>query len=161
MSDIPTRDANGYFAKGNSSGPGRPRSLNRKAAALDELGAGVSEQILQMIVDKALAGDLRAAEMLLSRVWPIRRGRSIEIDATPVKDLPDLVPAVADIMNAVLTGEVTPREGHDVSSLLQAQCRMIEAVEFERRLVEVEKQWEEQNKKPERDDPLASFYRPD
>jgi hypothetical protein len=158
MSDTSTRDANGYFAKGNPGGPGRPRSLSRKAVVLDELGAGVSEQVLQMIVDKALAGDLRAAEMLLSRVWPMRRGRPIEIDVTPVKALPDLVPAVADVMNAVLAGEVTPREGNDVSSLLQAQCRVIDAVEFERRLVEVEKKWEEQNKKPERDDPFHGLY---
>jgi hypothetical protein len=158
MSDTSPRDANGYFAKGNPGGPGRPRSLSRKAVVLDELGAGVSEQVLQMIVDKALAGDLRAADMLLSRVWPTRRGRPIEIDATPVKDFPDLVPAVTDVMNAVLAGEMTPREGHDVSALLQTQCRAIEMVEFERRLVEVEKKWEQQNKRPMSDDPFHGLY---
>jgi hypothetical protein len=161
MSDSSSRDANGHFAKGNPGGPGRPRSLSRKAVALDELGAGVSEQVVQMIVDKALAGDLRAAELLLSRVWPTRRGRPIEIDAAPVKDLPDLVPAFTDVMNAVLTGDVTPREGHDVSAMLQTQCRTISMVEIERRITEMEEQREEQNKKPAGEDPYAILYKTD
>jgi hypothetical protein len=161
MSDSSIHDANGHFAKGNPGGPGRPRSLSRKAVALDELGAGVSEQVLQMIVDKALAGDLRAAELLLSRIWPPRRGRPIEIDVAPVKDLPDLVPAFTDVMNAVLTGEVTPREGHDVSELVHAQCRAIATVEFDRRLAELEDRQEEQNKEPAGEDPYAILYKVD
>jgi len=146
MSESSTNDENGRFAKGNLGGPGRPRSISRSAVALDQLGAGVGEQVLQVIVDKALAGDLRAAELLLSRVWPTLRGRPLEIDAEPLKNLPDLVPAVTEVMNAVLAGEVTPREGHDVFSLVQAQCRTLEAVEFERRLQEVEGLREKENK---------------
>src|SRR5476651_457960 len=157
MSESSTHDDNGRFAKGNPGGPGRPRSIGRSAAALDQLGAGVGEQVLQVIVDKALAGDLRAAELLLSRVWPTRRGRPLEIDAQPLKSLHDLVPAVTEVMNAVLAGEVTPREGHDVSSLVQAQCRTLEAVEFERRLQEVEGLREKENKEPASDDSLAGL----
>jgi hypothetical protein len=161
MTESSTHDENGRFAKGNPGGPGRPRSIGRSAVALDQIGAGVGEQVLQVIVDKALAGDLRAAELLLSRVWPTRRGRPLEIDAQPLKHLPDLVPAISEVMNAVLTGEVTPREGHDVFSLVQAQCRTLEAVEFEYRLQEIEKLRDDENKKPTGGDSLAALLQVD
>ena len=140
MSETSTHDDNGKFAKGNPGGPGRPRStVSRSAVALDERGAGVGEQVFQVIVDKALAGDLRAAEILLSRVWPTRRGRPLAIDTVPMKAPSDLVPVASDVTNAVLNGEMTPHEGRAIASLFQMQCKMFELEEFERRLREVEK----------------------
>ena len=158
MSDTLARDSNGYFAKGNSGGPGRPRSIKRSALVLDELGAGVGEQIFQVIVDKALAGDLRAAELLLSRVWPTRRGRPVEIEATPVKSLSEVVPAVADVMNAVLAGEMTPREGHDVAALMQTQCRTIETYDIERRLQKLEARIDEDDGKQKGLNAFSGLY---
>lgn len=158
MSDTPARDANGYFAKGNPGGPGRPRSIKRSAVMLDELGAGVGEQVFQVIVDKALAGDLRAAELLLSRVWPTRRGRPVEIDATPVKGLSEVVPAVADVMNAVLTGEITPREGHEVATLMETQCRTIETYELQRRIDELEERVDADDKEDKGQDAFSGLY---
>jgi hypothetical protein len=140
MSDNPTHDDNGRFAKGNPGGPGRPRSaIGRGAIVLDDLGAGVGEEIFQVLVDKAKAGDLRAVDMLLSRVWPTRRGRPLAIDTVPMTAPSDLVPVASDVTNAVLRGELTPHEGRAVSSLFQMQCRLFELEEFERRLQEVEK----------------------
>jgi hypothetical protein len=158
MSESSTHDENGRFAKGNPGGPGRPRSIRHSATVLDQLGAEVGEQVFQVIVDKALAGDLRAAELLLSRVWPTRRGRPIEIEAARVKSLPDVVPAVADVMNAVLAGEMTPREGHDVSALLQTQYRTIETFDIERRLVELENKMDEDDEKQEVEGTFSGLY---
>ena len=83
MSDNPIRDASGQFVKGNPGGPGRPRSaISRGAVELDEIGAEMGKQLLQVMMDKALAGDMQAANLLLSRIWPSRMkdctaGRSI------------------------------------------------------------------------------------
>ena len=141
MSGDSTHDDHGKFAKGNPGGPGRPRSaVSRSAVALDEMGAGIGEQVFQVIVDKALAGDLRAAEILLSRVWPTRRGRPLAIDTAAMKVPSDLVPVASDVTNAVLSGEMTPHEGRAVSSLFQMQCKMFELVEFECRLQAIEQE---------------------
>ena len=147
MSENSTHDENGRFAKGNPGGPGRPRSIRHSATLLDALGADVGEEIFQVIVDKAKAGDLRAAELLLSRIWPTRRGRPIEIEAAPVKDLSEVVPAVAGVMNAVLAGDITPREGQDVSALMQTQCRTIEMFDIDRRMDELKEMLKEHAKK--------------
>ena len=86
MSDTSQRESNGHYAKGNPGGPGRPRSaVSRSALALDEMGTEIGKEVFRMIADKALAGDLKAAEILLSRVWPMRRGRPLDIDARPIK----------------------------------------------------------------------------
>src|SRR5450432_3356203 len=106
------RDSSGQFIKGNRGGPGRPRSaVSRGAVALDEMGADAGKQIVQVMLDKALAGDTRAADLLLLRIWPARRGRPVEIDAPPLKTAPDYVPAATGLVNAVMRGEMTPHEG--------------------------------------------------
>ena len=68
MSDDSLRDAGGRFIKGNPGGPGRSRlTVSRGAVELDEMGADVGKKLLQVIVDKALEGDMRAGELLLSQ----------------------------------------------------------------------------------------------
>ena len=134
MSDT-IRESNGHFATGNPGGPGRPRKVvSRSAAALDERGAEIGQQIFQLLVDKAMGGDMRAIEVLLSRVWPKRRGRPLDIEARSITTLSDIVPASGDIANAVLGGEMTPDEGRAVSALFQLQCRTIEVADIDRRI---------------------------
>ena len=133
------RDGNGQFVKGNRGGPGRPRSaVSRGAVALDEMGADAGKQIVQVMLDKALAGDTRAAELLLSRIWPTRRGRPVEIDTAPLKTAPDYVPAATGVVNAVMRGEMTPHEGQALARMLDTQLSTLVAEEFERRLRELE-----------------------
>ena len=147
MPDNSTRESNGHYTRGNPGGPGRPRStVSRGAVALDEMGTEVGKKVFRMIVDKALAGDLKAAELLMSRVWPMRRGRPIEIDARRINAVADYVPAASDVASAVLGGEMTPDEGRAVSSLFQMQCTAIDAIDFERRLREVEEILERREK---------------
>jgi len=128
----PVRHANGHFAKGNPGGPGRPRNaVCRAAFTLDQIGADAAETILRNIVDKALAGDMRAAEMVLSRAWPMRRGRPVEIAAPEVNDLADVVSANGAVATAVMQGEITPDEGRAFSAVLETQRHAIETVEME------------------------------
>jgi polyhydroxyalkanoate synthesis regulator phasin len=129
------RHANGHFAKGNPGGPGRPRNaVCRAAPTLDEIGAEAAEAIVRSIVDKALAGDTRAAEMILSRAWPMRRGRPVEIPAPDVNDPSDVVSANAAVASAVMQGEITPEEGRAFSAVLETQRHAFETVEMETKM---------------------------
>ncbi len=131
----------GRFTKGNRGGPGRPRkSVSRSALALDEIGAEASESIVRALVDKACRGDLRAMEMVLSRVWPHRSGRPLEVPVPPVAGVKDYVPAVASVARSVLEGSVTPAEGRALTSMIDAQVRGITAFDHEQRLYELEKE---------------------
>ena len=129
MTDDIARDGNGQFAPGNRGGPGRPRStVSRGAVALDEMGADSGKKLVQVLLDRALEGDMRAADLLLSRIWPTRRGRPVEIVAMPVKTVPDTVTAATDVANAVMRGEITPHEGQALSRVFDTQLQSIDAL---------------------------------
>lgn len=89
-------------------------------------------------MDKALEGDVRAGDLLLSRIWPARRGRPVEIELTQIKAPDDYVAAAADVTNAVMRGEMTPHEGRAVSSLLEMQVRTIDMARIIRQIRELQ-----------------------
>ena len=70
------------FEPGNAGGPGRPEgSRNKATIILDALADGEAEAVLRKVIEAAMSGDLKAAEIVLSRVWPPRKGRGIRIRA--------------------------------------------------------------------------------
>jgi hypothetical protein len=133
------RAADGRFAKGNRGGPGRPRNRER-IATLDHLVAEAGAELIEAALKEAKAGNVKAIEMLLSRIWPARRGRPIEIEAPEIRSVPDLVPASAAVTNAVFKGDLTPREGAAMARVLEGHGDMIELVDLERRMTELEKE---------------------
>lgn len=132
------RQADGRFAKGNPGGPGRPRG-GQRVAALDELAAEAGPDLIDVALKQAKEGNLKALEMLLDRIWPVRRGRPVQIAAPEVRGTADLLPAGAAVTSAVLNGDLTPEEGSAAARVLVAHDKMIEVVDFERRLKDLER----------------------
>ena len=125
--------------------------MSQGALALDELGIEAGKELLRVVIEQALGGNMRAAEIVLSRVWPARRGRPLDIvDAPPVRSLADYLPAAAAVTDAVLSGEVTPVEGQSFAKLFEMQCRVIDQSELERRLVAIEAEFEERAQRERR-----------
>ena len=133
------RAAGGRFAPGNPGGPGRPKGARHAAlAALDAIGTEAAEEVLRRVVEDAKAGDLRAAEILLRRLWPERRGRPVELDLPPVATVADFVAALAAVVKAVASGVLTPEEAQAVCAVLESQRRAIETAELEARVAALE-----------------------
>ena len=127
------RQPDGRFGKGNPGGPGRP-PLRERAAALDALAADAGAELIEIALNEAKTGNLRAVEMLLDRIWPVRRGRPVEVNAPPIRKIADLVPAGAAVTSAVLSGDLSPEEGAAAARVLMAQNRMIRTVDIDQRL---------------------------
>src|SRR4051794_3252141 len=116
------RAAGGRFAPGNPGGPGRPKGARHRALlALEAIGAEAAEEVLRRVVEEAKAGDLRAAEILLRRLWPERKGRPIEFELPPMTSAADLVSALAVVAGAMSRGELAPEEAQAVASVLEIQ----------------------------------------
>ena len=112
----PRRTPNGRFGDGNPGGPGRPRgAVSAAAAALDEAAIEAQRELMNVVLDKARAGDLKAIEMLWARVWPLRRGRPVAFEAPAIGCANDVQATKAAVTEAVLAGEIT---GHEAQPIL-------------------------------------------
>ena len=117
----------GQFLPGNRRGRGRPAgSRNAASIALDEIAAGEGENVLRQVLQQALAGDLRAAEMLLARIWPVKRGRPVRLQLPAIDTAAGVDAALGTVIGAVAAGEITPEEAGAVAALLETKRRAIE-----------------------------------
>src|SRR5215207_7198619 len=133
------RAPRGRFAPGNPGGPGRPKGARHKALlALEAIGAEAAEEVLRRVVEEAKGGDLRAAEVLLRRLWPERKGRPVEVELPPVAGAADLVPALAAVVGAMADGRLTPEEAQAMCVVLETQLKAIETAELEARIAALE-----------------------
>lgn len=134
-----TPSNNGQFRPGNRRGKGRAAgSRNNATLALDEIAAGEGEGVLRKVLEQALEGDLRAAELLLARVWPVKRGRPVRLSLPAVDTAAGVAAALGALVEAVAAGEVTPEEAAPIGALLETKRRAIETSELESRLRELE-----------------------
>src|ERR1035437_3151830 len=77
---------------GQSGNPaGKPPGARHAAlVALDAIGAEGAEAVLRSVLQAAQGGDVRAADILLRRLWPERKGRPVVLDLPTMKSAADL-----------------------------------------------------------------------
>lgn len=131
MSESDVRDANGRFVKGHPGGPGRPRNPVAVAIAeLDRLGIEVAQRLIGVVAEQALQGNMKAADMVLQRVWPVRRNRPIEIDTSMASDAePYTVREHGSVADAMIEGEITPQEALAAARVLKSLQEQMKAAE--------------------------------
>src|SRR5262245_59619798 len=91
------------FRKGRSGNPrGRAAgSRNRATLLLDKVAEDEAQAILGAVVAAAKNGDVRAAELILSRTWPPRRGRPLRLTLPPVQTAQGISEATAAVVEAM------------------------------------------------------------
>jgi hypothetical protein len=124
------------FRPGQSGNPsGRPRgSRNASTIALESLLDGQAKALTQKAIDLALAGDLIAIRLCLDRILPVRKHRPIEFALPAIETIADAPKAIGAITAAVASGEITVSDAADVSRLVEAYVRAIEASDLDKRL---------------------------
>jgi hypothetical protein len=127
------------FEKGNQFSAGRPRGARNKATVwFEAVGGEGTEKVIRTVQKEAERGNMYAAALVLSRTWPRRRGRPVQLDMPPVETPAGLVQAQAALVAAMSTGQITPEEAASVASVLETQRRAIETHDHERRIRELE-----------------------
>jgi hypothetical protein len=115
------------FQKGN---PGRPKGSRHKSTLLAEkLMEGNVEGITNVVVAKALDGNLEAAALVLSRIVPVRKGRPVQFPM-PDLDAAGVSGAFASVIQGVASGRLTTEEGIAIGGLLDMQRKAIETGEL-------------------------------
>jgi hypothetical protein len=103
---------------------------------LDKIADDAGEDILNKMVEAAKGGHLRAADLVLQRIWPVRKGRplSLSLPLPEIKTAVDVVTALGTVADLVGAGEVTPDEGAALAAIFESKRRAIETVDLEARL---------------------------
>ncbi len=128
------------FKPGQSGNPrGKPPGARHAALlALDAIGAEGAADVMRAVMEAARGGDMRAADILLRRLWPERKGHPVLLDLPAIETASDISAALGSVTGAVAAGELSPEEGASVAAILEVQRRAVETVELERRLVALE-----------------------
>lgn len=128
------------FKPGRSGNPkGKPKGTRSVAlVALDAIGDENAKDILKAVIVKANAGDMRAAEIIMSRIWPARKGRPITIDMPEITDAASVVKALACITAAAASGKIVTEEAAALAGLVELQRKAIETQDLEARISALE-----------------------
>lgn len=124
------------FEPGNA---GKPKGARHQVTrAIEALIEGEHEALTRKAIDKALEGDMIALRLCLDRLAPPRKDAPISLALPPVKSAQDAVAASSTLLDALVTGEVTPDEAGRVMALLTAHKGIVETGDLERRISELE-----------------------
>jgi hypothetical protein len=130
------RNSNGTFAKGN---PGKPKGARNKATqAILSLLDNATGQLTEKAIELALQGDTAALRLCMERICPARRDIPVYFNLAPIQNATDAGNAAAAVLDAVASGDLTPVEGSSVMGLVDSYRRILEASQFEQRLIELE-----------------------
>ena len=144
MTDAPPENTGriqgGRFRKGTSGNPaGKPLGARNKVTlAVEGLMGKYGEQVAARVIKRASDGDMTAARLVLERIAPIRRGRSVRLKLPDIVDAASVMNAHAALLSEVAAGKLTPEEAEPISAMLGAHLKTIETVDIDRRLREVE-----------------------
>ena len=100
----------GRWRRGQSGNPaGKPKGARHAALlALDAVGAGAAGDVMQAVVDAAKGGDMRAADILLRRLWPERKGRPMAMD----------LPSIGGVCRATIKVRIRDNQDEKVVAML-------------------------------------------
>jgi len=132
------RKTDGTFAPGNNLGGKTVGARNKTTVAVEGLLDGQAEQLTQKAVSAALEGDMTAMRLCLERICPPRKGRLVTFPMPEMNNSIDAVTAMAQILENVASGEITPEEASRISSIVETYRRTLETSEFETRITALE-----------------------
>ena len=128
------------FKPGQSGNPaGKPKGTrNATTLALEALLDGQASALTQKAINLALAGDMAALRLCLDRILPPRKDSPVAFDLPEIKTLNDAVPAMGAVVEAVGRGDLTPTEAAELTKMVQAFAKTVEAVMLEERVRKLE-----------------------
>jgi hypothetical protein len=128
------------FKKGESGNPkGKPRGARHKTTELAyAMMEGGLKAVLEQVVERAKSSDMLACRMIIDKIIPNQKDRTVAIDLPTIATLDGVGRAQSEILQAVVDGDITTNEGERISSIVEARRRVIETVELEARISELE-----------------------
>ena len=134
------RGAGRPFQPGVSGNPsGRPKgALNKTTIILQQLIDGEGELVVKKALELAKGGDGTALRLIMDRLIPPRKDKIIEFKLPQINNGQDASVAMAQVIEGVSTGELTPQEGDSLAKLIESAARLVEISLLEARVAALE-----------------------
>jgi hypothetical protein len=128
------------FAKGVSGNPAgkAPGTRHHATRAVLSLLDGEADALTRKAVELALKGDTTALRLCLERLAPPAKDRPISVSLPPLAGAEDASKAMAAVVGAMASGEITPSEAGAVAAVVETYRRTVETADIERRLAALE-----------------------
>jgi hypothetical protein len=125
------------FIKGYSGNPaGKPKGVKDKRTALRELLAPHAQSLIKKAVELAKAGDTTALRLCLERIIAPVRAKDEPVDLKAKGE--NMTDKGRHILEAGITGKITPAETATLMQALTAQARVVQVDELAGRLEALE-----------------------
>lgn len=132
------------FKPGVSGNPaGKPKGAVSAATKLRQAIAADLPEIVDVLRQQALAGDVGAARLLLERALPPLRAEAAPAAVTPTA--PGLGERAEAVVTAALAGALSPTTATELMGVLGQHARIAETTDLEQRLADLEAQLEAQH----------------
>lgn len=115
----------------------RPARKTKRPNFLKPSARRISKAIITAMVTKAKDGDVKAAELILSRLAPIPRGRKVAFAWPAGLDTKQISVAFDAVLVAVGQGMLTPDEAVQIGSLLEKRARVIDTDQIQAEIAEL------------------------
>jgi len=130
------RNTDGTFKKGNR---GKPKgALNNSTRLAMKLLQHNASEIVEILVDKALNGDMRAASLIFTRLTTDYRTINIDKKLPPLGSAKDTKCALDEVYDQLGSGKITHHDLKVIVDFITAYSKIVTLAEFEERLVQLE-----------------------
>lgn len=109
--------------------------MSPKAVTPDPVTLQDIVDVVQAAVRKAKEGDMYGAEVV-RRFWKSRR-ETLVLDIGETRTAAEIAEAQGKVLALTFAGEITPREGRDVSTMLEYRRRALHTLDQQRELDEM------------------------
>ena len=130
------------FEKGTSGNKQGRIAGRTPGAKLRKAIEAKADDILQSVIDAAIAGDMGACKMLLDRITPTLKPQALPVSLPIKATLPE---QGDEVIRATMGGRIAPDVGAALINALSNQGKLIELQELAERLSRIEKKLEIQN----------------
>jgi hypothetical protein len=125
------------FKPGQSGNPAGRKPGQTPGAKIRAAIEKRKDEILQAVIEAAIAGDMQACKMLLDRITPPLKPVAAQI-ALPVPEGAGLSEQGAAVVTAALSGQIPPDIGSQLITALAAQSKIIEIDQLIKRVEALE-----------------------
>jgi len=125
------------FKPGESGNPnGRPKGKSAGAMVRTEIEAR-RQDVLNVVIDAAINGDMQACKMLLDRIAPTLRPVAASVELEIGNDM-SLSEQAAQVAQAAFNGNIAPDTANTLMSVLSSRAKIIETSELISRIEALE-----------------------